>query len=106
MIITPKTEEKKNISSNRDWVAERFPEAIIITGYDHCIVGVSPVGAVIYATDDIIDTLLAKEHDWGWEDAIEWFDYNIFGSFNPDNELHPKFITTIKQSDIRWDPEV
>jgi|SaaInlV_100m_DNA_2_1039680.scaffolds.fasta_scaffold56692_2 hypothetical protein len=104
MIITPKTEEK-NLSI-REWVAEQSPDSILLTGYDNCVVGISPSGSVIYSTDDILKTLVGMEHDWGWEDAIEWFDYNIFGSVNPDNELHPTFITTIKQSDIRWDPEV
>ena len=90
MIITPKIEEQT--LSLREWVAEQYPEAIIVNGYDHCIVGLTPKGAVIYSADNIIKTLVAKEHDWDYEDAIEWFDYNIAGSFKGDNESHPKFM--------------
>ena len=90
MIITPKIEEQT--LSLREWVAEQYPEAIIVNGYDHCIVGLTPKGAVIYSADNIIKTLVAKEHDWDYEDAIEWFDYNIAGSFVGDNESHPKFM--------------
>lgn len=90
MIITPKTEEQT--MSSREWVAEQYPEAIIVNGYDHCIVGLTPNGAVIYSADNIIKTLVGMEHDWDYEAAIEWFEYNIAGSFRGDDDAHPKFM--------------
>jgi len=92
MIITPKTNESSDTPSNREWVAEKFPDAVIAKGYDHCIVGVTPEGSVIYAADEIIKTLVGMEHDWDFDDAIEWFERNIEPSFNSDKKNHPKFM--------------
>jgi hypothetical protein len=91
MIIIPKTEEKN--FSIREWVAEQSPNSILINGYDHCILGISPTGSVIYSTDDILKTLVGMEHSWNYDDAIEWFEFNIQGSFTG-KQHEPMFVTT------------
>ena len=91
MIITPKTEEKN--FSIREWVAEQNQDAIMINGYDHCVIGVSPNGSVIYSVEGILKTLVGIEQTWNYDDAIEWFEYNIQRGFS--NKQHePIFVQT------------
>ena len=91
MIITPKTEEKN--FSIRDWIAEQNQDAIMINGYDHCVIGVSPNGSVIYSVEGILKTLVGTEHSWNYDDAIEWFEFNIQGSFTG-KQHEPMFVQT------------
>lgn len=91
MIITPNA--KKPEQSIREWVAEINSDAIIINGYDHCVIGISKDGRLLYSVDDILRTLVGAEHSWNFEDAIEWFEFNIQGAFS-DKKNHPKFIST------------
>jgi len=91
MIITPNT--NKSEQPIREWVAESNPDAIMINGYDHCILGISMQGSIIYSVDDILKTLVGAEHTWNYDDAIEWFEFNMQGSFtNKENE--PMFVQT------------
>ena len=91
MIITPNT--NKHERSVREWIAESNPDAIMINGYDHCILGISIHGSIIYSVDHILKTLVGAEHHWDFNDAIEWFEFNIQGSFtNKKNE--PIFVQT------------
>lgn len=95
MIITPKIKAKKNIALKRKWVGGISPDAIFVDGFDHCIVGVTVAGAVIYSVDDILKTLVSIEHDWDYDAAVEWFDHNIFDAYSSSDETHPKFMTTL-----------
>ena len=89
MIITPKTEETN--FSIRDWIADQNQDAIMINGYDHCILGISIHGSIIYSVEHILKTLVGADHHWDFDDAIEWFEFNIQGSFtNKKNE--PVFV--------------
>lgn len=50
-------------------------------GFDDCIVGVEsdhPL-RLVYSTQLILEKLV-KENEMTWEEAIEYFDYNIQGS--------------------------
>tara|TARA_B100001093_G_scaffold214167_1_gene205451 strand:- start:1840 stop:2139 length:300 start_codon:yes stop_codon:yes gene_type:complete len=91
MIITPNTNKPER--SVREWVADQNQDAIMINGYDHCIIGISQDGRILYSVDDILRTLVGAEHSWNFEDAIEWFEFNIQGAFC-DKKNHPKFIST------------
>ena len=91
MIITPRTEEKN--FSIREWVADQNQDAIMINGYDQCVIGVSPNGSVIYSVEGILKTLVGMEHTWNYDDAIEWFEYNIVGSFTG-KKNEPMFVQT------------
>ena len=50
-------------------------------GFDDCIVGVeaSSNTLLVYSTQLILEKLV-KENEMTWEEAIEYFDYNIQGS--------------------------
>ena len=90
-LITPKFDKPEQ--SIRDWIAEQNQDAIMINGYDHCILGISIQGSIIYSVEDILKTLVGAEHTWNFDDAIEWFEFNIQGSFtNKKNE--PIFVQT------------
>lgn len=91
MIITPNANKPEQ--TIREWVAESNPNAIMIDGYDHCIIGISRDGRILYSVDDILRTLVGAEHSWNFEDAIEWYEFNIQGAFS-DKKNHPKFIST------------
>ena len=91
MIIIPNTIKHKQ--SIREWVAEQNQDAIMISGYDHCIIGISKDGRILYSVDDILRTLVGAEHSWNFEDAIEWFEFNIQGAFS-NKKNHPKFVST------------
>ena len=91
MIITPNTNKPEQ--TIREWVADQNQDAIMINGYDHCIIGISQEGRILYSVDDILRTLVGAEHSWNFEDAIEWFEFNIQGAFS-DKKNHPKFIST------------
>ena len=98
MIITPEIKAKKNTALNRTWVEGVSPNAIFVDGFDHCIVGVTVAGAVIYSVDDILKTLVSIEHDWDYDAATEWFDHNIFGAYSLSDESHPMFMITLDGS--------
>jgi hypothetical protein len=64
-------------------ILEMFNEEDIIKadGFDDCIVGVeaSSNTLLVYSTQLILEKLV-KESEMTWEEAIEYFDYNIQGS--------------------------
>jgi hypothetical protein len=66
-----------------DDILEMFNEEDIIKadGFDDCIVGVESTGDIIlvYSTQLILEKLV-KDSEMTWEEAIEYFDYNIQGS--------------------------
>jgi hypothetical protein len=78
-LITP---QNKSANSIRQKIAEANSEAIMIQGYDDCIVGVSINDQVIYDVDSIIKKLMGIDHDMNHESAVEWFEFNILGRFS------------------------
>ena len=79
-LITP--QNNKSANSIRQKIVEANPEAIMIQGYDDCIVGVSINDQVIYDVDSIIKKLMGIDHDMNHESAVEWFEFNILGRFS------------------------
>ena len=90
-LITPNFDKPNQ--SIRDWVVGHNYDAILINGFDHCIMGVTKQGRVIYDVKDILRTLVGMEHHWNYDDAIEWYEYNIQGSFS-NKENDPIFVST------------
>ena len=90
-LIVPNTNKPEQ--SIRDWIAEHNSDAIMINGYDHCILGISIHGSIIYSVEHILKTLVGADHHWDFDEAIEWFEFNIQGAFC-DKKNHPKFIST------------
>ena len=76
-------------------VAEYNEEALICDGFDEAIIGVAerinlgPVAA--YSVEKILEILVERD-DMTYEEAIEYFQYNIIGSWM--GEYTPVFIYT------------
>jgi len=82
---------------SREELAEIDPELLLADGYDHCILGVahrfSEPDVVAYDIGCIVGSLV--ENDGMMPDeAIEYFEYNILGSYV--GERTPTFIETFK----------
>ena len=90
-LITPKFEKPNQ--SIRDWICEQNQNAVLANGFDHCIMGISKHGRVIYDVKDILRTLVGMEHHWDYNDAIEWFEHNIQCAFT-DAKDQPIFAST------------
>jgi hypothetical protein len=76
-------------------VAEYNEEALICDGFDEAIIGVAerinlgPVAA--YSVEKILEILVERD-DMTYEEAMEYFQYNIIGSWM--GEYTPVFIYT------------
>ncbi len=73
-------------------IVDEYPEHEFITidGHDNAILGVSTDMRVIYCEDTIIKNLM---NDMSEEEAIEFYDYNILGSYI--SELQPIMLKKI-----------
>lgn len=79
----------------RDDIAEVNPEALILDGFDDAIIGIAErinFGPVVaYDINKIIKILIERD-EMTEEDAFEYYEYNIVGSYL--GELTPVFVTT------------
>ena len=81
----------------RDWIDEEFEGALVMDGYDDCIVGVchrfgqEPI--VAYSYEKVINKLIAD--GMSHEEAVEWFEYNQIGAWV--GERTPCFIESPTQ---------
>jgi len=68
-------------------IIEQYPDEafIVIDGHDNAIVGVSNDMRLVYCEDTIIHNLILT-HNMTAEDAIEFYEYNIAGSYIADNQ--------------------
>ena len=78
-----------------DYLAEINPEALSMKGYDDCIVGICHFYSghvVAYDRKKVIEKLM-KRDGMTIEEAEEFFEYNIRGSYAGDNT--PVFLTIV-----------
>jgi hypothetical protein len=79
----------------REQIAEINPDALLCDGFDDAIIGMAErinLGPVVaYSVDKIIDIMIQRD-GMTYGEAMEYFDYNILGSWMGDNT--PIFITT------------
>lgn len=79
-------------------ISDMNPEAIIYDGYDDAIIGMGSrinLGPVVaYDVDKIIDILVNRD-GMTYEEAMEYFDFNIIGGWL--GEFTPIFITKLGQ---------
>jgi hypothetical protein len=64
-------------------IIDSYPEHKILkaNGFDDAVIGIeSSSGRLVYSVPAVIDILMEK-HSMEYEDAIEFFSYNIEGSF-------------------------
>ena len=81
--IHMKKNKKTTTTISLESILEMFSEEEIIKadGFDDCIVGVESTGdtILVYSTQLMLEKLI-KDSEMTWEEAIEYFDYNIQGS--------------------------
>ncbi len=68
-----------------DILKKHNPEAVLVDGFDEAVVGYSqmPPFCAVYDVEKCIAILV--ENGMTLEDSIEYFDYNVLGSYLGDN---------------------
>ena len=63
----------------REAIADYNPDAILWDGLDDAIIGITTNGQAVYDTAKIHEVLM-RESDMTLDEAIEFAEYNIFGT--------------------------
>ena len=82
-----------------EYLEERELKSLIADGYDKAILGIgqqSNKHFIIYDKEKVLQILM---QDMTREDAVEFFDFNIVGSYV--GELTPVFLETLDDLDIK-----
>jgi hypothetical protein len=66
-----------------------FGEFLKADGFDNCVIGVDSDYRLVYSIEDCI-TVLMERDGMSSDDAIEFMDYNVIGSYV--GEMTPIFI--------------
>ena len=61
-------------------IAEANELAMLVDGHDNALAGWSTDGKAIYRVYDIVATLMERD-GMTYEEAIEYFDFNILGAY-------------------------
>jgi hypothetical protein len=71
-----------------------FPTTIVVDGYDVAIIGINirvgQISNLIYSVNQIIKILMQRDN-MGYDEAVEFFNYNIKPLENIDEALSPLF---------------
>lgn len=75
-------------------ILDMYPDEgyIKADGFDAAIVGVSSTGCLVYSADKVIEILMSR-NNWSYDDAIDYYYYNIEGAYVGDRT--PIFINLI-----------
>jgi hypothetical protein len=69
---------------SRELINEVAEGALLIDGFDNCIVGITEefggIVRILYSTKKIVETLMVNS-EMSEEDAFEYFNYNIYGAY-------------------------
>jgi len=77
---------------NKKEIADKYPELLVADGFDKAIIGVSRTFnklSIAYDTNKCIKILMSRDK-MSKEEAIEYFEYNVVGSYV--GEHTPSFI--------------
>ena len=70
----------KYINELKEAIVSKNPDAMLLDGHDDALAGYDTKGRAIYYANHIILTLMDRD-DMTEEEAVEFFDYNIEGSY-------------------------
>jgi len=79
----------------REEIAEINPDALLCDGFDEAIIGMAErinLGPVVAYDVDKILNIMVERDGMTYEEAIEYFDYNILGAWMGENT--PVYIQT------------
>jgi hypothetical protein len=71
---------KKRIEELKQAIKNANPDAMLADGHDDALAGYDTQGRAIYFIDAIIGTLMERD-GMTYEEAYEFFDFNIAGAF-------------------------
>ena len=95
IIAELRAERKERAEWLTAFLAEHNPDAMLLEPremYDNAIQGYSLCGRAIYSYEQLISTIMECDGAT-WEDAVDHFDYNIVGTFEPmDDPNKPIFM--------------
>ena len=76
-------------------ILDMYPDEgyIKADGFDPAVIGVSTNGCLVYDVETILEILMER-NGWSYEDAVEYFDYNIDGAYV--GERTPIYVNLIK----------
>jgi hypothetical protein len=69
-----------NSELKRKRILDIDPQAILWDGLDEAIIGITEEGVPVYDIHQM-EILLMKQHEWEWEDAAEWVEFNILRAY-------------------------
>jgi len=82
----------------REDISEINPEALLIDGFDEAIIGMAErinLGPVVAYDVQTILKIMIERDEMTYEEAIEYFEFNILGAWAGDNT--PIFINKIEE---------
>ena len=75
-----RADRKKRIKELKESIEVANPDAMLADGHDDALAGWSTDGRAIYFIDAIIGTLMERD-GMTYEEAYEFFDFNIAGAY-------------------------
>lgn len=83
--------ERRNesIEELKEKIAHINPEAKLADGFDECLIGYFTDGTACYGADLMIGVLMSRD-GMSYDDALEYFHYNIEGSYV--GEFTPRYM--------------
>ena len=75
-----RADKKKFIEELKQTIEATNPEALLADGLDDALAGYDTQGRAIYFVDKIIGTLMERD-GMTYEEAYEFFDFNIAGAY-------------------------
>ena len=82
---------------SREEIEEINPEALLCDGFDEAIIGLAErinLGPVVAYDVDKMLKIMVERDGMSYEDAMEYFDYNILGAWMGENT--PVYIQTYR----------
>ena len=92
------------INEIKEMIADQNPDALFLDGLDgdkdafnEALIGIGNrcglTGLAIYDYDSVLGVLM-KKYKMDYQDAIEWYEYNMVGSYN--GEYTPLFVEDLR----------
>lgn len=79
-----------------DYLAETYPDSIILDGSNDAIIGVDVDGHVCYSYQKCVECFM-KHDKMSEEEAMEWIDYNTIRSLPYMGEMKPIMMYDIEE---------
>ena len=71
------------MENKRKRILDIDPQAILWDGLDEAIIGITEEGVPVYDIHQM-EIIIMKQHEWEWEDAAEWVEFNILRAYMGD----------------------